>query len=335
MTSRRRKTLRWIAVALTLVVGLPFIAYLLFGWGLNISDRVASYQRVESWTQANGIPFNDPFAIAVDPRNGNVCVTDARNQGVVVFDGDGTFLRQFGSEGNGPGEFERPTGIAVGSDGSIYVADYDLDRIQKFDDTGRFILEWGTSGSGPRRFQAPNGLAVDADGNVYVADFQNKVVKGFTDEGEPIGTVGEPGQWGAGKLDYPTDVAALPDGGVFVADAYNHRLQHFGRGGEHQASWGWHLFWLVPRPASGRDGFDVPTSVALDPAHRLIHVADSANHRVVMLDADGAFVADWALPEPGKQYSPTMVAVSPDGKHVYATDTAKNRVIVLEVQFDE
>jgi len=335
MATRRRRYLKWCGLAFGLSAVMLVAAYLLFGWGLGVSDRQASYRYAGAWTEANGEPLNDPFAIAVDLRHGNVLVTDARNQRVVVLDAAGEFLRQFGSTSDGPGQVERPTGIAVAQDGSIYVADYDQDRIQKFAEDGTFILAWGSSGVGNSQFQAPNGLTVDADGRVYVADFQNKVVKVFTDEGEPIGTVGVPGQWGAGKLDYPTDVTAVPNGGILVADAYNHRIQWFTRTGDPRASWGWHLFWLVPRPASGRDGFHVPTGVAFDPVHRLVHVADSANHRVVMLDANGAFVADWALPEPGEQYGPTMVAVSPDGTRVYATDTAKNRIVVLEVQFDE
>jgi DNA-binding beta-propeller fold protein YncE len=311
------------------------VACVWWSWGLSVSDRRASYRYVGAWTQAHGEAFNDPFGVAVDARNENVLVTDARNQRVVLFDTEGGFLRQFGTEGTGPGQFERPTGIAVGADGSIYVADFQLDRIQRFTDSGDFVLAWGRSGSGADEFQAPTGLALDAEGHVYVADFQDKVVKVFSDEGKPLGVIGKPGRWGPGRLHYPTDVVIAPNADIIVADAYNHRLQRFGQDGSHRASWGRHLFWLVPRPAAGRKGFHVPTSVVFDPVHRLIHVADSANRRVVMLDADGAFVTEWPLPEPGAHYHPTMLAVAPDGKRLYATDVAKNRVLVLEVQADE
>lgn len=334
MTNRFKRWISWVGAAIVAMVLLLSGAYLLFGWGLSASPRAASYTFFGAWTEAGERPFNDPFAIAVDHRNGNVLVTDARNQRVVILDREGSFIREFGAEGEGEGEFSRPTGIAIAPDGSIYVADYDQDRVQRFTERGEFVLAWGTSGSESDQFQSPNGLAVDSGGTVYVADFQNKVVKTFTPDGTFLRTIGTPGQWGAAKLDYPTDVTIGRKDTLIVADAYNYRLQEFSSRGDHRASWGWHLFWLWPRGADGRDGFNVPTGVAWDRSHELIHVADSANHRVVMLDRDGAFISEWSIPEPSAQYGPTMIAASPDGNRVYATDTAANRIIVLKVKSD-
>ena len=48
------------------------------------------------------------------------------------FDAQGEFLTQWGSEGDRDGQFAGPTGIAVGENGVIYVADTHQDRIQKF-----------------------------------------------------------------------------------------------------------------------------------------------------------------------------------------------------------
>lgn len=184
MKQRLIKRLGFASLAGLIVLGGMWLV--LGDWGLDLSPdaRSYSYETHTYWTDADGVPFSDPFAIAVDERNGNVIVTD-------------------------------------------------------------------------------------------------------------------------------------------VADAYNHRIQQFDRKGTHQASWGWHLFWLVPRPASGRDGLHALTGVAFDPVHQLIHVADSANRRVVMLDAHGAFIADWALPETSERYSPTMLAASSDGDRVYVTDTER------------
>ena len=41
-------------------------------------------------------------------------------------------VRQWGTVGTGDGEFRFPRGIAVASDGRVYVVDLYNDRIQKF-----------------------------------------------------------------------------------------------------------------------------------------------------------------------------------------------------------
>ena len=45
---------------------------------------------------------------------------------------DGMFVIKWGTEGAGDGQFNMPRGVAVASDGSVYVADRNNDRIQKF-----------------------------------------------------------------------------------------------------------------------------------------------------------------------------------------------------------
>ena len=51
-----------------------------------------------------------------------------------------------------------------------------------------------------------------------------------------------------------------------------------------------------------------------------------------MLSANGAYQADWAIPDADPNvFSPEQIAVSPNGSTVYATDLAGNRVLVLAV----
>lgn len=306
------------------------------GSQLAASAQRASYHEVGRWTDGGGKPLREPFGIAVNPHSGSVLVADARNHQVVVYNQDGAFVRALGSEGTSAGEFSKPTGVAVSWDGSIYVSDYDLDRVQKFTAEGKFVLQWGSSADSRDQLRSPNGLAIDRDGNVYVADFYNKVVKVFDAHGRFLHNVGEPGQWGRGALDYPTDVDIAPDGTILVADAYNHRIQLFAADSAPLAAWGWHLLWVWPRPAGGARGFDIPTGVAASPEGRFVHIADSANARVVMLDRQGGFVTEWKIAKPnGTYHSPVMLAASPDGRRVYATDIANHRILVLEVRTDE
>lgn len=307
-------------------------AYLLYGWGLEQSPHQAQYRLTGYWTQAHGTSLNQPYGIAVDPRNSNVLVTDAANQRVVVFDPSGRVVRAFGEDGDSPGQFALPAGVAVGPQGDIFVADYNQDRIQKFTEEGQFLLEWGASGSGETGFNSPNGLAVGNDGNVYVADFYNKVVKVFDPEGQYLRQVGYSGHWRLGALDYPTDVDAGDDG-ILVADAYNYRVQLFESNGKPRAAWGWHALWLWPFPWGGTAGFGEATGAAFGDGQPWIHVADARNYRVVMLDEKGRFVTDYTLSHRrGGPFSPMQVAVSPDGRRVYATDLANDRVIALSVK---
>ena len=75
--------------------------------------------------------FEVATGVAADSA-GRVYVADFKNHRVQVFDGDGSFLGEFGSQGSGPGEFERPTDMDVGPDGRLYVVDFGNDRIQVF-----------------------------------------------------------------------------------------------------------------------------------------------------------------------------------------------------------
>lgn len=116
-----------------------------------------------------------------------------------------------------------------------------------------------------------------------------------------------------------------------VADAYNYQLQKFDTDGQAMDRFGYHLIWLWPRGVSSSAGFKVPTGVALDPSG-FVHVADSGNHRLVMLSARGEFLIEWKIPDAAPEiYSPEKVAVAPDGRMVYATDLAANRILVLKV----
>ena len=64
---------------------------------------------------------------------GNVYVSECSNDRIQVFDSQGIFLRKWGSEGSGDGEFIRPQELAIDGDGNVYVSDRDNNRIQVLD----------------------------------------------------------------------------------------------------------------------------------------------------------------------------------------------------------
>jgi len=324
-------------VALVVIALLGVLAAAVLGlWGTRWTvpqapSRGAGYALRATW-DGGAIPggkLQRPIGIAVAP-SGDVYVTDARLR-VVRFNAAGEFLGQWGREGDGRGEFSNPVGVAVGRDGAVYVSDYEQDRIQKFTPSGEFLLDFGRPGSAPGEFNAPAGLTVDEAGTVYVADFYNHRVHKWRDDGSFQGVMGHSGRLGLGALHYPTGVAITGRREVLVTDAYNYQLQWFDAGGQPLRRAGYHLFWVWPRPVTSTEGFFVPTDAAIG-ANGVIHVADSGNHRVVMLTPEGAYVSEWRIPDADLVvYSPEHIATSPDGSTVYATDLARNRVLVLSV----
>ena len=56
-----------------------------------------------------------------------------------MFTADGQFILKLGTTGSGDGQLDRPAGVAVDSDGDIYVADMRNNRVQQFDATGQYV----------------------------------------------------------------------------------------------------------------------------------------------------------------------------------------------------
>ena len=73
---------------------------------------------------------------------GEIYVTDWRNDRIQKFTPSGDFVLEWGEAGSGPGQFNRPAGIAVDRDGDVYVADWHNDRVQVFDAQGEYITDF-------------------------------------------------------------------------------------------------------------------------------------------------------------------------------------------------
>jgi sugar lactone lactonase YvrE len=94
-------------------------------------------------THEAGVPgVAAPIAVGSD---GRVVVGDTGNARIEVFSPTGTFIRQIGSPGIGPGEFQFPSFVAVDGDGGVYVADDDLRTVSRFSPTG--VFEWRIGGA--------------------------------------------------------------------------------------------------------------------------------------------------------------------------------------------
>lgn len=74
---------------------------------------------------------------------GRIFIADGyRNARILEYTAEGRKVREWGSAGDGPGEFRLPHSIAVDDEGVIYVADRENGRIQRFDLDGDFLGMW-------------------------------------------------------------------------------------------------------------------------------------------------------------------------------------------------
>lgn len=173
--------------------------------------------------------FNRPTDVEV-ATNGNVFVSDGyRNTRVVEFSPTGTFVSQWGTRGNGPGEFNVPHGLAMDTVGRIYVADRENDRVQVFDSEGQFLAQWKGGAIG-----RPYGIAIAPNGTALIADGGEQPDSPPDRSGADVltldGTMIERfGRWGNydGQFLMAHDIAVAQDGAVYVGDITGGRVQKF------------------------------------------------------------------------------------------------------------
>jgi len=264
-----------------------------------------------------------PRGIAVGP-DGSVYVADTGSSRVVKLDPNGNLVAVFGERTPAGGvsppasTFNEPWGIAVDSQGYVYVADTWNHRIQKFDSSGNFILAWGTPGlsnEGIDRFWGPRGVAVSPDGRVYVTDTGNKRVAVFDSNGLPLFdfnmTNGIP-------LDEPVGIAVGPDGSVYAADTWNLQIAIFTPDG--------HFLQSLPIYGWAGSSLDNKPYIAVD-SHGLIYLTDPEGFRVIVLSSNGEPVRSFGQygPEQNNFGMPAGIAVAPDGS-LWVSDAGNNRL---------
>ncbi|QBE66682.1 NHL repeat-containing protein [Pseudoduganella lutea] len=175
--------------------------------------------------------FDGPVGIAVDDA-GNVFVADTYNDRIrrVAPDGTVTTVAGGGRPGNvdGPAlsaRFDTPGGVAVSTDGTLFVADTGNHAVRRIDTAGT-VSTVAVPAQGERRspLRRPVGIAVTRDSFLYVTTGSGRVLQ-VAPEGEyrPLGDFDRPAEPGYGSdgtvnLSGPRGVAVARDGSVVVAE---------------------------------------------------------------------------------------------------------------------
>lgn len=106
-----------------------------------------------------------------------VVVCDRENHRVQVFGRNGVSVRQWGNLGDGPGQFQRPFGLAAKGT-EVIVAD-ENHRVQVIGLDGTFVRQWGGERSRPGQFNVSVGVAVVEGKVLNVCDAGNERVQVF------------------------------------------------------------------------------------------------------------------------------------------------------------
>ena len=326
-------------------------------WDLNVVPLAGSFNYEKIERSASGVysgiygdlPLVTPRTVAVGPY-GRRYILDTGNNRVVVLNRDGSFRLAFGStcflsdgessgcadpDGGGPlelgdGQFREPWGIAVGADGTVFVADTWNGRIQAFESQGNFLRKWGVfniiteENRDPYALFGPRGLAVKPTGNLLVADTGNKRILEFTPAGEFIRQVGGSGLL-LGQFEEPVDVVVHPlTGNVLVSDAWNRRIQVLSAELEPKGEWlipTWESqeIWDKPYVAAAADG----TVYATDPQFAQVFVISPGGFVQTSFGKYGTELNRFA--------KPTGIVVDPLTGELLVADADNSRILVFAV----
>jgi sugar lactone lactonase YvrE len=197
--------------------------------------------------------LNEPAALAVDD-SGTLYVADQSNNRVRAIDLSTGIIRTVAGTGsatyNGDeipaieASLAGPSGLAIGRDGTLYIADTFNGRIRAVDPvTG--VIRTVVGDGGEYRYQGaveppstsvsrPSGIALDVAQNVFIADSDNHLVRRWdrtTGRLERLAGVGVANDGGDGgmaleaSLNYPFGIVVDRDGHLFIADTFNHRIR--------------------------------------------------------------------------------------------------------------
>ena len=182
-------------------------------WGKKIVKLSPDFELVGELTGQEGAQYRCMAVVG-----GEVMVTERSKNVVMVYTKDLEYVRQFGSHGDGPGQFNDIRGVSSDETGNLYVGDYSRGCVHVFSNGGEFLHSFGQGGDGVN-LRSPVGVCVVGQ-YVYVASYYGHCVSVFTTEGEYVTSFGKQGS-DEGDFSFPWGMCVDKDGYVYVCDKGN------------------------------------------------------------------------------------------------------------------
>ena len=184
---------------------------------------------------ATSAKINFPYQLVTD-NDGNLYFCDANNHVIRKVDSNGiisTFAgtpESSGYSGDGgaatSAQLSNPLGVALDSDGNIYISEYNNNRIRKVNTDGNISTIAGTGESGysgdggaatSASLNSPAGLALDKSDNLYFCDVQNHAIRKVWKSGI-ITTIVD-------NLNLPFGLAIDSISNVYITDTWAHVIR--------------------------------------------------------------------------------------------------------------
>ena len=208
-----------------------------------------------------------------------------------------SYTLKWGSMGAADGQFLSPHGIAVDSQGYVYVSDRDRNDIQKFTSNGTFVKKWGTNGSAPGEFNHPYEIEIATSDILYIADKNNNRIQVFNNDGDFIRMWDTAGGSNS-NFSLPEALAIDPrSGAIYITDTGNNRVVKLSHEFEFIKEWG--------GIGTGEGQFDHPHGIDLDSMGN-VYVNEIIG-RIQKFDSNGKFITQWGKEGKGeREFAPHL-----------------------------
>ncbi len=258
--------------------------------------------------------FLTPRAVAID-RDDHLYIVDMTAR-IQVFTRGGQFLRKWETPAHVAG---KPTGLSIGRDGNVLVADTHYYRVLVYSPEGKLLRTLGgKKGDKPGDLGLVTSAIQDREGNFYVSEYGDyDRIQVFTPQGRFIR------QWGGhgsepGQFIRPQKLVFDEDENLWVTDSCNHRIQVFNRQGKLLRYWG--------KSGSAQGQLYYPYDLALGPKNT-VYICEYGNSRVQKFTRDGRSLGCWGSQgrDPGQLFNPWGLVRDSRGT-IHVLDTNNHRV---------